>query len=462
MKWVLAFCLILVVLPGIIMYASGAFPSGTEQYYHVRVAELFSSFSSLPHFFVIDTMTFAGKEIMWTPFYGLTALSLEVFSWKDSVYILPILMMLVSVALFYILLQKEGFSSFQCALCVLVFTASPAVVYLETHWTPSAFAIPLLLAGVLVLRKQRILSTLLFGVVASLGIIPGLVCLGVLWAYGILRKVNVVIQWSFVLLILLANFLAGMLMSAQETTSTIIADLGGVYGFSSFALLLGILGLTQVWHRRTQHVQVYALIVSTFGIAIVVPELLPFLNIALAILAGLGINELVHMEWDLPSLKYITLVVLGCGLLFSGLSHVFLVMNEVPSINVVNGLVGLSDRPMGSVLSSEKNGFMIELLSKKAVITDSFTGHTSDDARAIALNDAALHASSVDEVINVLRIAGIKYIVITSDMYENVWEKHGEGLDFVLHNSDVFKRTFGNEELEIWEYVPSVSTKKSV
>ncbi len=462
MRWVLAICLIIVVLPGIVMYASRSFPSGTEQYYHVRVANLFSSFLPISHFFVIDAMTFAGKNIVWTPFYGLTALSLQVFSWRDSLYILPILMMLLSVILLYVLLQKEGFSSLQCALCVLVFTASPAVVYLETHWTPSAFAIPLLLAGVLVLRKQRVLSTLLFGVVAWLGIIPSLVCLGVLWAYGLLRKVNVVIQWSFVLLILLANFFAGVIVSTAGKTSTIIADLGGIYGFSSFALLLGILGLTKVWHRRTQHVQVHALIVATFCIAIIVPELLPFLNIVLAIFAGLGIDELIHREWDLPSLKYITLVVLGCGLLFSGLSHVFLVINESPSMNVVTGLVGLSDRPVGSVLSSESNGFMIELLSKKTVLTDSFTGHSSEGARAIALSYEALHSSSVDELIKVLRIAGIKYIVITSDMYESVWEKHGEGLDFVVHNSDVFRRKFGNDEIEIWEYVPLVSTKKSV
>lgn len=228
------------------------------------------------------------------------------------------------------------------------------------------------------------------------------------------------------------------------SASLALSDFGAVYGFDIPLLLLGLIGIVALW-KKTQ------LKITIAGIAIIA---LAFVNesavmyslVFISYYAGRITALLLKRKWVMPVMKTMTLLLIGCTVLFSILAHADRLSALPPSKDLVKAIRKIPPESV-MVLSSVEYYPFIRYYTQKRT----YQG---------ALSEEIFMSRDLKTTEDLLQTTGIDTFFITNDMQEGlVWRRSGEGLMFLLPHSQKFVLKYSyaprDGSYQIWVYRPS-------
>lgn len=465
-KLVLIAALLFLVLPsGMRAMEGNVYLIGGESYYHARIAEQIAE-GNFPD---ADSGIASGRDYVFSPYHLLLAVFALFFGAFAASKIVPLLLGLLCVYLFYLVLSRLGVGVWVRLVMLCLFVLSPVFIYVFNVSGPSCFILTLSLAGLFFLMRPGWLNTafslVFFSIVAMFGVAYAVVSVFIVFFYAFkfkkkARRGYVVI--AAVVFVMLSYSLPWYIASekadfvAKSLVVSFFSDLGGVSGLSVFAFLLALAGCGLVWRYKKQYYLFYVFSILLVVCSFFNNDLLIYSNLVVVFFAGIAFVHFSRMHWSLRVLRDFTLIVLFCGLLFSAFTAVFALQNSLPNSPLVNSLVWLNlNSGEGDVVFSHySNGFWIETVSKRPVVMDGLF-HQTRDAGALYFDSIQLfEANDLGKARSLLSKYNVKYIVITENMYDGlVWRSKDEGLGFLLSNAETFKKVQENSFVVIYEYV---------
>ena len=151
------------------------------------------------------------------------------------------------------------------------------------------------------------------------------------------------------------------------------------------------------------------------------------------------------MKWESKLIRDLTLLIVVCGLLFSGMSYINRLSLDKPSDEIFEAL---SKIPSSKVVFSDIGyGNWISYSGKKNV-WDSFSNVEGFDEIEKDMNKL-VESRDYFETKEILDKYEIEFILIDKDLREK-WG--GSGLLYLLrYNEESFKKIYG-EDVEVWRY----------
>ena len=411
---------------------------GIEPYYHARMAE--KILQGIP---ATDDAIAGGRPYTLEPYHlilsgGYTILGPLAFN------LLPTLFALASFVFFWLLLRKLKIPEDTQAWILLAYALSPPLIAAGAIGTPYSFGLALELLGAwLLLSRNWWLGAIAFFTASLSGLTYTLSAIVFLiFLYLIQNKAKRII---ITIVPLIALAIAGHYPPKIETIQGLqyFSDLGGVYGFSIFAALLAIVGAVLVWQHKKTYYGAYAMMMIFLIISFFKPGMLVFANILISGLAGVALAKLSERKWNLGFLREAALLVLFCGLLFSSISQSASLSSMQPTPAFFKAL----EFPPGTILSHENYGFWIESAGHTAIL-DPFDKYADDRAYDTA-NIFSL--AEIDKTAVLLEKYNITHIIITPAMIHGLtWDREGEGLHFLVENSETFKKLETGTSTGVW------------
>jgi len=439
-------------------------PPGSEPYYHARLA------STLLEEGMIENDSLAqDRLIFWNPFHLLLAAAIAVVGWAYALTVLPLAFGLASVGLLISFLKAEKTKPMTLYVTLFVFILSPVTIALSTRAVPASVSVFLILLGMLFLqRKSYWPATIVFSLNALMGVLPGIVSLVFMWSYSRIRKREIQLPFVITFLALLLFNIPRIIKSTMTVPSfisvsglnSIISDVGSSFGLSTFAILLAIAGIPLIRKYKKQHYHLYLLVVLIFAGTFFFNPLLPYTNLIVSILAGITITSIIDLKWRLESIKYLTIFVILCGILFSSISHITLEVSEGPQKEFISGLKWIKDNsePDDKVLIHYSQAYWVEFFAERPVLLDAYWEGSINAEEMNALSQEIFMGLDLTKTSILLNEQNIRYIVLTPDYWEGlIWEKPNKGFHFLIENSESFKKQFDGNNVEIWSYEGQVS-----
>lgn len=465
-KLVVILALFFLLLPSSLRAISGnVYLMGDDSYYHARIARQFLE-QGIPG---SDEYVVDNRDYRFSPYHLLLSGFAVLFGVLNASKLLPLFLGGLSVFLVSLILARLRVSPFVRAAALGVFVLSPVFIYTFNMSSPACFVLVLNLAGLyLLMRKGRLAafgSLACFGVASMFGVLHALVSafFVIFYSFGHKKKLKkgylvlavivfVMLSYSLPVYLGLESLGFGM----QDMLLSFVSDLGGVSGFSIFALLLAIVGYVVVWRHKKKHYFLYVFSFLLIVYSFFNSALLIYSNLVISFLAGTAFAYFAKMKWHLGILRNFTLVVLFCGLLFSSLGAVFVLRDSQPSTPLVNSLIWLNlNSDEGDVVFSHySNGFWIEFIAGRPVVLDGLLEQIPNVHNTYFDSAELFQTADLDLARKILSKYGVRYVVITENMMQGlVWEKKGEGLEFLLGNPETFKKVQENSYVTVYEYI---------
>jgi hypothetical protein len=169
-----------------------------------------------------------------------------------------------------------------------------------------------------------------------------------------------------------------------------------------------------------------------------------YFSVFLSVLMSLCFFELLKMKWESKLVRDLILLIVLCGLVFSGLSYVNRISNEKPEEKIFELLDKLPGETV--VLSDIGYGNWIKFSGRKNV-WDSFTNE--EKVEEIREETKVLFESEdYGGAMEVLGKYGVDFILMDKELREK-WG--GSGLLYLLrYNNEDFRLMFEEEGVEIW------------
>jgi len=466
-RWFLIVALLFLLLPVVLRAVDGnVYFMGGESYYHARMAEVIINEGGIPQ---TDSFVATGRNYVFNPYHLLLACFGLVFGAAIASKIMPLLLGLLCVYLFYFILQNFKIEAWTRLAITAVFIMSPVFIYTFAVSTPLCLILVLNLAGLLLLMKKgtvcTVLSLLFFGIAAMFGVFHAVVSAFIVFFYAFrykkrLRRGYLVIAAIFFIML---SYSLPVFLSLEKTKfvsvdilSSFFADLGGSAGISVFAALLALVGYAIVWKYKKKYYLLYAFSLLLIAVSIFNNTFLIYSNLVIAFLAGFAFVHFARMRWKLKILRNFTLIILFCGLLFSASAAVFNLQESLPNTALANALIWLNFNSGKDdvVFSHYSNGFWIEFMSQRPVVLDGLLKQTPDVNNLYLDSKQIFETDDLDKARQLLSEYNVKYILLTKNLYSGlVWDKRGKGLDFLLTNAETFKKVQSNSYVVIYEYV---------
>jgi len=169
---------------------------------------------------------------------------------------------------------------------------------------------------------------------------------------------------------------------------------------------------------------------------------------------SMGIIEINQTKWESGIIKYLTIILLISGLVFSGLSFLSKIPQLPPSKDMINSLEFLRDRtnPGDIIFSHQNNGILINSIARRPNIIDLNSAYAPNVKERLKDSKTLFYTRDFEIAKSVIEKYNIKYVYITPDMKNGlVWNEPEEGLLFVLEFSgNNFKKVYNNNEVEVW------------
>ncbi len=435
---------------------------GEEPYYHARIAlQMLKGELS-----AADTLVYNERPYFFGPYHVVLALSSRIIGIEASSAILPTMLGLVSFVAFYLVLGRFGINGFRRLLISLLLITSPAFIGTFSASNPNALAIPLYIIGLYVLsyhdrKKDSFLSAA--NIVGFIILLPTLL-------FGIFNVLLLIVlltgfytsddrKRSFFLLFFSSSFLISLIYYLLFFTkvlpagllSVFISDLGGS-GFGIFTVILLISGIIFSWSRRSSYSLAYFLLLYLISILLFSSSFaIPYLGFVIAIFAGEGLFRIINIDWDLPLIQRLTIILIVCGLLFSTVSFMTRATTSGPEKETLNGLFALKEKPKGVVFSHYSNGFWIEYFADKPVLLDGFI--LPGISKRYSDSNEIFYSRNIDNTKKLLDRYSIKYVFVDKSMRGGeVWTQEDEGLLFLFRNNQTFSKVYDDQGIQIWEY----------
>lgn len=393
-------------------------PLGKESYYNLKLAEGILD-GDLPDYF----------NFGWPVLMALTSFvfNLEV---EIAMNILLFLLGVVSIVLFYNILNKFGFEVKFISSLVLII--SPIFIYLFTiggnYTVPVVLA---LLSTYFTLDKKYLIAGISFIFIPFFDLESSfLIGIVFLFYFIYLKKKKLAFLLIFLLLILSFVYF-------ENYNFNFISDFGSEIGLSIFSVFLFFIGFGLFW-RKKQYFLLYLICTILFLFYLKFDWVLIYFNLFLSILIAISFIELYERRWESDVIKKLTLLLLVCGLLFSGLSYAKEASENLPNEEFFKAL---NEIPDGSrVFSSIYNKHWVNYGNKN------FIEFSENDYKEIlVLRDAEISRFLLDKY-------GVKYILIDNKMEKGIWKGKREGLLWVVNYDEHFINIYDGKYIDIWGF----------
>ncbi|MFH1181588.1 MAG: hypothetical protein V1702_01390 [Candidatus Woesearchaeota archaeon] len=392
--------------------------------------------------------------------YGVTPFHLAVSALGQHIVLevaaqlLPIIFGALSALLFYLIVRKLEPDFSISVLALLVFSTIPATMYVFSAPVPDSMALLLVLFGFyLSLFKSPVLIMLSLLAAFSLllfGSFPFLLSIVLIVSSWIKGRNKQLIFISFLFLVGIAFWVYGIASPSIDFSSflsSIVADLGGLYGIGLFHLMLTVTGIIILWpHRLTSKPMYFSAIFILGAFGIFGSRIILYSVFLVAFFSAVAIRWLANFKWESGLIKRFTIVLVACSLLFSTVSYLERISSMEPTPQLVSGLDWLRQQPKGIVLSDPSNTFWIQYFAG----VEALAKPGENDA-----NISRLFASrSLQYTNETLYSSGVKYIWIDPSMKSGkVWAKPEEGMLFLFRSNVTFLKLDERFGIETWEYV---------
>lgn len=436
---------------------------GDKPYYHIRLAEEISNKDNV----YFDQLSYTGR-IYIKDIYDYFLSFIYSF---DVVFILPFILGISSVILFYYLIKKIRLNLLANFLIILTLILSPVFIYTFTTLNKHSLVIFLMLSAFLCFLDKRktlnMLSIPIFSVIPFFNKLAALILVLLLFFYSMYnRKKNR--QLILILAILLSITITHSLFIyfkygfPERTTfislnyfKILLSDLGSQAGLAIFNLILTIIGIIVTW----KHKKKLWLIYTTILILLLSLPYFDYSNIYLkfiiAVFTGVGFHKLVSMKWKLHFIRDLSIFILILGLIFSTTSYINRSVKALPDKNIRESLEWLevySDTE-DIVLSHYSYGYWIEYYARRATIMDSLFRYAPRPNERFRDINAIFHGTNLESTKTLLDKYEIDYIYIDNNMKHTlIWKSKRQGLLFLFRNSETFKNIYNKAGIEIWEY----------
>jgi hypothetical protein len=440
-------------------FFSGTYAPGSEPYYHLRISNMLHS--KITDY---DNLSFSGR----TYYLNLNHLIISRFNnILFFILFLPMIFGILSVFLFYKILERFNISKDRVFIISLVLVSSPIFMYTFTVFNLYFLSIFLILLSLYFLIKENILIPLICVVLLpffNLALFPFALFLLFMYywkhekkGFIILAITLPIVSLIYYAVVFYPLFLPQVLsLEKQSFLTFLISDFGSEFGFSAFLLVLALIGFYFTWKDKKEYLQFYILLLVLLTVSYFFPKTNLFLNFFVVYLAGSGIYLLLTMKWKLEVIKTGTILLVICGLLFSGLSYFSRLKNmeptkeQIKSLNFIKSYSGENEL----VLSHYKNGFWIEFFSERPTVLDEYIYYAPNLLNRYNDSNSIFYSRKLNFTETLLDKYNIKYIWIDSKMKSGlIWEKEEQGLLFLLQNKETFKNIYNSSEVEVWEYI---------
>ncbi|MBN1386687.1 hypothetical protein JW968_07005 [Candidatus Woesearchaeota archaeon] len=432
---------------------------GQEPYYHLRAAEQILGQSSVDDPFVDD--------IFISPYDCLVAFFLMIG--LEGIILSRLLPFMIGMLFMFFVclnLRRADSDNLKLVLFAVCILLSPGLIFIFSFSNALSLALLLSAIGLYCFsspsRAVNYLSVICISVLAFFNIAYASIMLMIFFVHMIRQRrghlvfllsllVSLMIFHLFSIHVYLQYNQVSMLSSAS-VLSQLVSDFGSFKGFGIYNLILAVIGLFVSWKDKFRYIWAYVLLFflifyyPSTGMDLLIPA-----GIIIAIFAGLGLNSLVRLDWQISKIRDLTIIIVFCGLIFSSFSLVNRVSSFYPDDDYVEASSFLSGS--GVVLSHFSNAHIIGYYSGLPVLPDPLIAYGGSDADAIYHDiDTIFSSSDLDDTKRMLYKYDVKYIFIDSRMDQGlVWEKENQGLRFLFRNDETFSRVFANDGIEIWE-----------
>jgi len=393
-------------------------PLGTESYYHLKLAEGILN-GELPDYF----------NFGWPVLISLTSFifSLEV---EIAMNILLFLLGILSIILFYNILNKFGFKIRFISSLVLII--SPIFIYLFT--IGGNYTVPVVLA---LLSASFILDKkyLIFGI--SFIFIPffdleSAFLIGVIFLFYFIYLKKKKLAFLLIFLLLILSF-----VYFENYNFDFISDFGSEIGLSIFSIFLFFTGFGLFW-REKQYFLLYLICTILFLFYLKFDWVLIYFNLFLSLLIAISFVELYKRQWESDVIKNLTLLLLVCGLLFSGLSYAREASENLPNEEFFEALNKIPN--YSGVFSSISNKNWVNYGNENFIEFSE-----SDYNEILMLKDAEISRFLLDKY-------GVKYVLIDNKMEKEIWKGKKDGLLWVVNYDEHFINVYDGKYIDIWEF----------
>ncbi|MFW5879637.1 MAG: hypothetical protein ACOCUV_02305, partial [bacterium] len=218
---------------------------------------------------------------------------------------------------------------------------------------------------------------------------------------------------------------------------------GALVGFTLFTIILTFTGIIQTWKNKKEYLPIYIMILLLVISDPVFPGQKIFLNLIFSFLAAKGFVTLLKMKWELKAIRTLSTIIIIAGLLFSTGFYINNLQQSSPTDNLITSLNFLQANSFEDeiVLSHWKNKYWIEYYAeRKAFSTNNLTVFKTRDEK---------------KVLEILTDKNISYIIVdepTRNLMKT--EKNNLGLEFVMQNSDRFRKMITYNQTVVWALTP--------
>ncbi len=433
---ILFFGLVILLLPNILR--DSPFIIGEESFYHLRIAKDILKQGIVNY----DELSFSGRNNFMELGLGY---SIALFSFitklsvENSAMWLFLILGLVSLYLLYSIFKMLELEESMMTLPVLIL--SPPFIYLFT--VINRYAIPLvltLLIAYFLLKKRIYISIICFLLMPFFSYQFSILVLLASFLYLLYAKKKKLLLFVSLLAILI------FLLILNDFNFSFISDFGGNLGLGVFGVFIVLIGLGFFWKRK-RFIGLYFICLLLFLLYLKFYWIIFLLNILLCLLIAFSLLNLLKIEWESRLVRDLTVLLLVCGLLFSGVSFVKSLSDSMPNEELFEALNVIPDNSI--VLSSIDKGHWISYAGKKNVI-DSFTNFKNYKERESDIN-TLFKTKDLKTAISILDKYNVNFILINEQMkHELFWED--EGILYLLRYSNNFEKVYEKNNIEIWAY----------
>lgn len=385
---------------------------------------------------------------------------------EPLIYVTPILLGIFSLFIFYRILLLLELKNQEVIFSMILIILSPSFINTFTSFKTITFIMPLALLFFQSIIKNKhltsalmVLSVSLFNFLASIPLFLVLTFFVLKSGQSKLKKISLSL---LTLLVLIAEYF--VLFQNDKPLKFLINDPKfmvsefGFYTISTFAIILAIIGFFSLLLKKKANLPLLTLsgvtILFLFT-SLVLTDTIHIFALFIYLYAGLGAYQIYNHNWDLKLLKTLTIMLLFYGILFSALSSSTMMISSPPgewekqSLKIFNSM----DYPKAKVLSTPKNGFLIQSELNMPVMLDEYDYYPYDNEKLSEDINTIFYSRDLDQTSVILKNQGIRYIYITPSMKNGeVWTKNDEGLLFILGHSSDFNKILEYRGVEIWRY----------
>lgn len=445
---------------------------GREPYYHYRIAKSIMEEGGISY----DYISYGGKPHLFNPYHYVLAGFFYFFTDRIAVWLLPFMLGILSVILFYKLLQMFKLPSAHRFFFLLIFVASPSFIHTFVLLNSASVAFLFSLLGFYFLLGKRKISfaasVMAFAPIVFFGLAYTLVTFLFLLVYSLIKEntpkeffLNPKKKAATTALIL---FLISLLYYSpiyleygfpEKITFvegnffvSLLSDLGG-NGFALFAVLLALSGLILTWGNKYVFWPVYLGALFLAILFFYTDSVSIYVNAAQSFFAAHALIILTKRKWEIPLLKNLTIFILLLGLSFSTVSYLDRMSDMAPEKNTAEGLkwLGKNSKP-GIVLSHYSRGFWIEAMANRTAFMDESFIYAPDPNTRFEDSEKIFQGRNLDKTKYLLDKYSIDYIWIDEEMKNGlVWTKEQQGLLFLFRNNETFNNIYNTGGVEIWQ-----------